>query len=174
MDVEAESDFVSFVEARSRSLFRTAMVLTGHHQQAEDLLQTVLAKAIRHWSRIRGSPEAYLRTAMYREQVSWWRRAAHTREVSTDRLADHAAPGDATSQVDLELALHTALRRLPPRYRTVLVLRYLEDLPDAEIAEVLGCRPATVRSLAARALSRLRATCPRLDDLVGSQVQGTR
>lgn len=165
MDAESERDFVSFVEARSYSLFRTAMALTGHRQQAEDLLQTVLTKAVRHWSRIQGRPEAYLRTAMYRQQVSWWRRAGHTREVSSDWLADRAASGDAIAQVDLSLALQEALRQIHPRYRAVLVMRYLEDMPYDEIAEILGCRPATVRSLAARALSRLRDICPRLDDL---------
>jgi RNA polymerase sigma-70 factor (sigma-E family) len=159
MNAETERDFVSFVEASSHRLFRTAMALTGHRQQAEDLLQTVLAKALRHWSRVRDHPEAYLRRAMYRQQVSWWRRAAHRREVSTDRLPDQATAGDLTAQVDLGLALQGALRRLAPRYRAVLVLRYLEDLPDREIAQILGCQPSTVRSQAFRALGQLRAIC---------------
>jgi RNA polymerase sigma factor (sigma-70 family) len=63
------------------------------------------------------------------------------------------------------MALHTVLRRLAPKYRAVLVLRYFEDLPDAEIAEILRCRPATVRSQANRALTRLRTLCPDLDTL---------
>jgi RNA polymerase sigma-70 factor (sigma-E family) len=163
MNAETERDFVSFVEARSHRLFRIAMALTGHRQQAEDLLQTVLAKAVRHWGRIQHHPEAYLRKAMYRQHVSWWRRGAHGREVSTDRLPERAAAGDATARVDLSLALRTALRRLAPRYRAVLVLRYLEDLSDQEIAEILGCKPSTVRSQTSRALDRLRAVCPDLD-----------
>lgn len=156
MSGEKEREFVSFVAARSHSLFRTAMALTGHRQQAEDLLQTVLAKAFRRWGSIKGNPEAYVRRALYRQQVSWWRRPARGREVSTAYVPDRAAAGDAVGQVDLGLALQDALRRLAPRYRAVLVLRYLEDLPDDEIARILGCGPSTVRSQAARALSVLR------------------
>lgn len=162
MNAETERDFVSFVEARSYRLFRIAMALTGHRQQAEDLLQTVLAKAVRHWDRIHDQPEAYLRKAMYRQHVSWWRRSARGREVSADRLPERAAAGDATARVDLSLALQAALRRLAPRYRAVLVLRYLEDMSDQEIAEVLGCKPSTVRSQISRALGRLRVLCPDL------------
>jgi RNA polymerase sigma-70 factor (sigma-E family) len=156
MSGEKEREFVSFVEARSHSLFRTAMALTGHRQQAEDLLQTVLAKAFRRWNSIEGNPESYVRKALYRQQVSWWRRRASGREVTSAYVPEQPAAGDAIGQVDLSLALQEALRRLAPKYRAVLVLRYLEDLPDAEIAAILGCRPSTVRSQATRALSLLR------------------
>lgn len=165
MDTEVERDFVTFVEARADSLLHAAIAITGHRQQAEDLLQTVLTKAVRHWGRIQGRPEAYLRKAMYYQQVSWWRQGAGSREICTDRLIDHATPHCEISQIDLGIALRGALRRLPPRHRAVLVLRYLDDLPDAEIAEILGCRPSTVRSLTARALGRLRALGLRIDDL---------
>ncbi|MFU8870421.1 SigE family RNA polymerase sigma factor [Micromonospora sp. SL4-19] len=165
MDVETERDFVSFVEARSHVLFRTALTLTGDRHQAEDLLQMVLAKALRRWKHIHGSPEAYLRKAMYRQQVSWWRRAGHGRELSTDRIPDNRAVPDPTARLDLHLALQDSLRRLAPKHRAVLVLRYLEDVPDNEIAQLLGCKPATVRSQIARALSRLRTLCPDLDSL---------
>lgn len=157
MSAEKEREFVSFVEARSHSLFRTAMALTGHRQQAEDLLQTVLAKAFRRWNSIEGNPESYVRRALYRQQVSWWRRPASRIEVSTAYVPDQAAARDPIGQVDLNLALQDALRRLAPKYRAVLVLRYLEDLPDAEIAQILGCRPSTVRSQATRALRLLRS-----------------
>jgi RNA polymerase sigma-70 factor (sigma-E family) len=170
MNADAERNFVSFVEARSHSLFRTAMALAGDRQHAEDLLQSVLAKAYRRWSRIEGRPEAYLRKAMYRQQVSWWRRAVHRREVTAAHPPDRAASGDPEARVDLGLALQAALRRLAPKYRAVLVLRYLEDLPDHEIARILDCKPSTVRSQAARALRQLRTICHDLDDLVLDEV----
>jgi len=164
MDTEARQDFTAFVATRSPALFRTAMALTGHRQQAEDLLQTVLAKAARHWPRIRhGQPEAYLRTALYRQYVSWWRRRGW-RETPSETLPEVPAP-DPTAGVDLTIVLAAALRRLAPGHRAVLVLRYLEDRPTDEIAEILGCAPATVRSQTNRALHRLRQLCPDLDAL---------
>ncbi|HEV7708437.1 MAG TPA: SigE family RNA polymerase sigma factor [Asanoa sp.] len=163
MDADLESEFSEFVAARSHALFRTALALTGHRQQAEDLLQTVLIKGARHWPRIRtGAPEAYLRTALYRQQTSWWRSLRRHRELSTDVLPEAAAANDPTHTVDLHLALRQALGRLAPKHRAVLVLRYFEDRPDAEIALILGCTESTVRSQAARALARLRQLAPEL------------
>jgi RNA polymerase sigma factor (sigma-70 family) len=82
--------------------------------------------------------------------------------VSTERLPEVAA-ADETATVDLNLALRQALAQLAPKHRAVLVLRYLEDRADSEIAQILGCTQSTVRSQAARALARLRDLCPRLD-----------
>ncbi|MEV4621024.1 SigE family RNA polymerase sigma factor [Asanoa sp. NPDC049573] len=163
MDADLEAEFSEFVAARSHALFRTALALTGHRQQAEDLLQTVLIKGARHWPRIRsGAPEAYLRTALYRQRTSWWRSLRRQRGVSSDVLPDTAAAGDPTRTVDLHLALREALGQLAPKHRAVLVLRYFEDRPDAQIAEILGCTESTVRSQAARALARLRQLAPEL------------
>ena len=169
MDAAEERDFVAFVEARSHALFRTALALTGHRQHAEDLLQTALAKAFRRWPQVRReSAEGYVRTTMYRQQVSWWRTLGHRREYATATIpepAAHPAGGDPTAPIDLRLALWAALAQLAPKYRAVLVLRYLEDLPDDEIALILQCKPATVRSQSARGLSRLRDLCPELGHL---------
>jgi len=163
MDADLEAEFSEFVGARSHALFRTALALTGHRQQAEDLLQTVLVKGARHWPRIRsGAPEAYLRTALYRQQTSWWRSLRRRAEVATGAVPETAVTGDATETVDLRLALRQALDRLAPKHRAVLVLRYFEDRPDAEIARILGCTESTVRSQAARALGRLRQLAPDL------------
>jgi RNA polymerase sigma-70 factor (sigma-E family) len=163
MNADLEREYSEFVEARSHALFRTALALTGHRQQAEDLLQTVLTRGVRHWARIRATaPEAYLRTALYREYTSWWRRLRRAREVSAEQVPE-VATADGTTAVDLRLALRAALARLAPKHRAVLVLRYFEDRPDSEIAEVLGCAESTVRSQAARALARLRDLCPKLD-----------
>jgi RNA polymerase sigma-70 factor (sigma-E family) len=163
MDRELERDFTAFVQVRSSSLFRTAMALTGHREQAQDLLQNALANAARHWHRVRdGHPEAYIRRSMYLQTVSWWRRRSHGREVVTDDVPERAVGPEATDSIELRLALAAALRRLGPRQRGVLVLRYLEDIPDEQIAEILGCRQSTVRSQIARALERLRQLCPEL------------
>ncbi|RKR88000.1 RNA polymerase sigma-70 factor (sigma-E family) [Micromonospora pisi] len=174
MNADLEREFSDFVEARTHALFRTALALSGHRQQAEDLLQTVLAKGARHWGRIRtGNPEAYLRTALYRQQTSWWRSLRQRREVSTEQVPEVRAPRDDTATVDLHLALRQALARLAPKHRAVLVLRYFEDRPDSEIAEILDCAESTVRSQAARALARLRGHCPELD-ILGTKEKAER
>ena len=163
MNRDLERDFTAFVETRTPTLFRTAMALTGDRQHAEDLLQTVLSRAFVRWRDIRdGQPEAYLRRAMYLQCVSRWRLRSYGRELTTDRLPDRGG-ADESARVDLRLSLQAALRRLAPKQRAVVVLRYLEDLPDAQIAEIVGCGPGTVRSQLARALERLRALCPELD-----------
>jgi RNA polymerase sigma-70 factor (sigma-E family) len=166
MDADLELEFSAFVEARAHTLFRSALALTGHREQAEDLLQTVLARGARHWTSIRDNyPEAYLRKALYREQVSWWRNHRRGREVSVEHLPELAVTADRTDRIDLGLVLRQALARLAPRHRAVLVLRYLEDRTDAEIAEILSCTESTVRSQAARALARLRKLCPEMETI---------
>jgi RNA polymerase sigma-70 factor (sigma-E family) len=159
MDAEAELEFREFVAARSGALFRSAFLLTGQREAAEDLLQGVLAKTARHWSGIRESPEAYVRRALHHEQISSWRRR---RLRTTGTMPDVAAPGDHAADTDLRLALAGALRTLTPRQRAVVVLRYVEDLSETEVASVLDVSVGTVRSTAFRALARLRASCPEL------------
>ena len=171
MDADTRADFITFVQSRSPALSRAAMALTGHRQQAEDLLQTVLAKGVLHWSRIRANnPEAYLRKALYRQQISWWRSRRRGREVSVEHLPDFAVVADATDRVDARMVIRQALGRLAPRHRAVLVLRYLEDRPDDQIAEILGCSESTVRSQVVRALARLRALCPELEPTLAEEV----
>jgi len=166
MDTEIRQDFATYLEARSGVLFRTAVAITGHRQEAEDLLQSALVRALRHWPRIQsGDPDAYLRRTMYRLHISWWRRPMHRRELPSAQVPDHPGGRDEPGRVDTGLALKAALRQVAPRSRAVLVLRFFEDLPDEEIAEMLGCRPSTVRSQIARALARLRVLCPDIDTL---------
>jgi RNA polymerase sigma-70 factor (sigma-E family) len=159
MDAEAEREFREFVAARSAALFRSAYLLTGQREAAEDLLQGVLAKVARRWSGIRENPEAYVRRALYHEQVAGWRRR---RFRTAPMVPDVAAPGDHAADTDLRLTLAAALRTLTPRQRAVVVLRYVEDLPEGEVAAVLDVAVGTVRSTAFRALARLRASCPEL------------
>ena len=115
-----EDDFHAFVVARTPALSRTAYLLTGDAHLAEDLVQTALFKAARHWRRIQGSPEAYVRRILYTQNVSWWRARRHLREAALEGYDDRpTAPVDH----DLRLSVEQALGRLTARQRTVLVLR---------------------------------------------------
>jgi RNA polymerase sigma-70 factor (sigma-E family) len=156
VDERARDAFAAFAAARSGALIRLAYVLTGDQHAAEDLLQTALAKAAARWGRIHSAPEAYVRQIMYREQVSSWRRRARRREMTMADLPDRAAEVPATSE-ETRLSLQAALRALPAGKRAVLVLRYLEDLPEAQVADILGCSVGTVRSQTHKAITQLRS-----------------
>src|SRR5262249_16519082 len=155
----AATSFEEFVQARSNSLMRTALLLTGQNRaEAEDLLQLAFERAYRHWSRVleSGEPERYIRKILANASIDRWRRLARRPEQAL--LTGDGDPGvpDHSAEVAGREFLLRALSSLPPRQRAVLVLRYFDDLPEAEIAEVLGCSLGTVKSQAARALSRLR------------------
>jgi RNA polymerase sigma-70 factor (sigma-E family) len=141
-----------FVEVRYAELLRTAYLLTGSPHAAEDLVQTCLLRAIGRWDRI-ADPLAYLRRAMINERVGRWRRLR--RELLRADPPDLAVP-DATVPVAERAAVLAALRGLPTRMRAVLVLRYWEDLSEAETADLLGCSVGTVKSQASRGLAKLR------------------
>ena len=121
-----------------------AYVLTANQHAAEDLLQTALTRAAARWGRIHGAPEAYVRQIMYREQISSWRRRARRRETTMADPPDQAVVADTGAEA--RVILQEALRALPAGKRAVLVLRYLEDLPEAQVASILGCSVGTVRS----------------------------
>lgn len=165
MDGEAQDSFRRFVENRSSALLRTAVLLSGGDRHAgEDLLQSALLKAAGRWHRIE-EPEAYVRQVLYRQQVSRWRLKWRRREVSVAEPPDVGARSDDSAAAELRLLIRGALARLTPRQRTVLVLRYFEDLPEAEVARILGCSVGTVRSTTHRSLARLRALAPELAGL---------
>jgi RNA polymerase sigma-70 factor (sigma-E family) len=168
VDDSAQQDFAEFVAARSKGLFRLAYVLTGDQHAAEDLLQTALVKTAAHWGRIHTAPEAYVRRTMYHEQVNWLRRRARRPETAM-AVVPEPATGDAAASVTARLALRDALLALPPRRRAVLVLRYLEDLPESQVAEILGCSVGTVRSQNHKAIAQLRLALPSLG-LTGTEV----
>ncbi|WP_341924928.1 SigE family RNA polymerase sigma factor [Nocardioides psychrotolerans] len=158
MPASDEQDFEEFVVARRAALLRTAYLLTGQVEDAEDLLQTALVKVVPHWRRIRDRPEPYVRQVLVRESVSRWRRR-RWREVTTDEVPESAArESGAEDREDLR----RALRALPPRQRAVVVLRYFEDLTEAQTAEALGIAVGTVKSQARDALARLRRDLPAL------------
>jgi RNA polymerase sigma-70 factor (sigma-E family) len=157
MDAVAEREFTQFVAARTVALMRVAYALTGNQHAAEDLLQTALAKAMVRWPHIRTDAEPYVKKILYHDYVSWWRRWRRHRETPTARPPEARTPGSHADDTHLRLLLREALHDLPPRQRAVLVLRYLEDMGTEEVAHILGCRPGTVASQAARGLMKLRA-----------------
>ncbi|MEV4412522.1 SigE family RNA polymerase sigma factor [Catellatospora sp. NPDC049609] len=148
------AEFDEYVMARSRHLLRTAYLLTGDHALAEDLLQTALAKSWSAWRRISGDPEPYVRKVLLNTYNSWWRRR-WTGERPTDTLPEQAGPAPQAA-VDDRDQVWRALSRLPRQQRMVLVLRYFEDLSEAEIAQTLGISAGSVKAHASRALASLR------------------
>ncbi|MEV0904920.1 SigE family RNA polymerase sigma factor [Streptomyces hokutonensis] len=162
MNAEGLESFRDFVDSRSSALLKTAVLLCGGDRHAgEDLLQNALVKVAGRWQRI-DEPEAYVRRILYRQQVSRWRLKWRRREVSVAEPPEAAAAPDAASAAELRLVMREALSRLTARQRTVLVLRYFEDLPEADVARLLGCSVGTVRSTTHRSLARLRVLAPEL------------
>ncbi len=160
-------DFETFVAARAAALSRTAYLLTGNHHDAEDLVQATLFKAARAWHRIDGEPEPYVRRIMYNENVSRWRRRRVT-EVTTPIVPERPT-ADASLDLDLDLdtkvALRIALQSLTPRQRTMVVLRFFEDLTEQRTAALMGVSVSTVKSETRRALARLGQLVPDLEPL---------
>lgn len=164
MDEATEARFGEFVAARGTALYRVAYLLTGNHQDAEDLVQLALARLAARWTRLSdpSRAEAYVRRTIYHHQVSRWRLRSWRREAATDVLPETPSSDDPIGQVDLRLRLRSALAQLPRGQRAVVVLRYFEDLPEREVAALLDVSVGTVRSQTYRALARLRVLCPDL------------
>jgi RNA polymerase sigma-70 factor (sigma-E family) len=148
-------DYDGFVLAASPRLLRSAYLLTHDWAAAEDLLQASLVKAWFAWNRMRDNPEPYVRRVMYHTYVSWWRRRSFGEHPSSE-LPEDPQPDNAQAEVDSRDVVWRALGRLSRGQRAVLVLRYFEDLSEAEIAEVLNISIGTVKSQAAKGLARLR------------------
>ena len=148
--------FRDYVTARSRSLLRTAYLLTGNRADAEDLVQAALAKTYLAWDRIedRGALDGYVRRAMVNTHISWWRRR-RLDEYPTDEVPDQAV-ADQTGSSDLADTLRRAVDRLPQRMRAAVMLRYFEDMTEAEVAAALGVSLGTVKSTVSRAVAKLR------------------
>ncbi|MBA3293556.1 MAG: SigE family RNA polymerase sigma factor [Geodermatophilaceae bacterium] len=153
--IQHDDEFRDFVVISTPALFRTAFMLTGDRGHAEDLVQTALMKTSRRWTQIenREARYAYVRRVMVNTQTSWFRR----RRV-IENFVDVVPESDA--QVDdfqaMEGRTLPALAQLPERMRAVLVLRFYEDLGEAETARLLGCSVGTVKSQTSRGLARLR------------------
>ncbi|MEU4777572.1 SigE family RNA polymerase sigma factor [Micromonospora sp. NPDC023633] len=152
--------YEEFADLRLAALLRYAVMLTGDPHQAQDLVQDTMVRVQLNWRRVAraDSPERYVRRMLTNQYVDWrrgsWMRRVLLRAEPDDAVpvpADHAQHAVERDQV------WSWLSRLPRRQRATLVLRYYEDLPDAEIADILGCAVGTVRSSISRALATLRA-----------------
>lgn len=155
-----DREFTEYLAARQPGLLRTAYLLTGDRHQAEDVLQTSLAKLYLAWDKVhdRGAVDAYVRRIMVNENNSLWRRAWKRREYATEVLPEGRhddAYDDGTND-----ELWRVVQSLPPRARSVVVLRYYEQMTEAEVADALGISIGTVKSQCSRALSALRERVP--------------
>ncbi|SFB87022.1 SigE family RNA polymerase sigma factor [Streptomyces aidingensis] len=157
MHADVEEEFRAFVRSRWPRLVSTAYLLTGDLHHAEDVAQTALTKAYRSWNRVRRSdnPDAYVRRILVTSHKDRFRKR-RVAERLTDALPDVADGRDPLSASEQRQELMAALATLSSRQRTVVVLRYWEDIPEAEVAQALGCSVGTVKSQASRALARLR------------------
>ncbi|GAA1999516.1 SigE family RNA polymerase sigma factor [Catenulispora subtropica] len=171
-----EQQFWEFVTARRQQLVRTAYLLTGDHGHAEDFVQDALIRAHRNWRRIERNdqPEAYVRRIVVNLANSWWRRALRHRTHPAGRLPEQPVDRDEHAAVDRNDALWRALRQLPSGMRTVIVLRYYEELSEAETAAVLGRSLGTVKSQASRGLARMRELLGDPSMSAAGAVSGTR
>jgi RNA polymerase sigma-70 factor (sigma-E family) len=155
--VSERAQFDQFAASRWPALVRLAYGLTGDRWLAEDLAQTALASAYAAWWRVRRAddPDAYVRRILINASNSRFRRRRPAEQPQP--MADFGEPvPDHATIVGERSALVAALAELPPRQRAVIVLRFWEDLTDAQAAAILGCSASTVRSQAARALAKLR------------------
>jgi RNA polymerase sigma-70 factor (sigma-E family) len=167
-------DFDDWVTQRGAALLRFAYLVTRDRSRAEEAVQDALMAAYSHWSRICRvqDPDAYVRRSIVNADISRWRRFFRRETPTSDtgtsaaapdhRASDHwtqhrAAPDHAVAQAEHD-AVWALCATLPPKQRAAVVLRYYEDLPDADIAVILDCSPATVRSQIHRALATLRTT----------------
>jgi RNA polymerase sigma-70 factor (sigma-E family) len=151
-----EMSFSEFMHARWSSLFRTAYLLAGSRPEAEDLLQEALAKTCVRWRRIRDktAADAYVRRIMVHDAGRGWRH--RRRERPRDELPDAGHDGGINRR-EADLDLWAQIQALPPRMRVVLVLRYYEDLTEADTAREMGCSLGAVKSQTHHAIKRLRA-----------------
>ena len=160
-----DDEFTAYLHARQPSLLRTAYLLTGDRNHAEDILQTSLAKLYLAWDKVRDrdSVDAYVRRIMVNENNSMWRRGWKKREFATESEV-LIAKGDREVRDDYDEGTNDALwqvvQSLPPKARAVVVLRYYEQLSEAETADVLGISVGTVKSQCSRALAALRDRVP--------------
>jgi RNA polymerase sigma-70 factor (sigma-E family) len=152
-----EERFTAFVTAHSATLFRTAYLMTGDYQRAEDLVQTTLVRVYQRWPRVdeMDRPVAYARRILVNQSASWWRRRS-SHELPMLRRDEPSWSGRVDDVAEHDRVWRAVLS-LPPRQRAVTVLRYYEDLSEAEIAATLQMAPGTVKSHSHAAARRLAA-----------------
>ncbi len=170
-----DEGFREFVRTRLARLGRVAYLLTGDHHAAEDLLQNALVRAGVRWRQVAAArdPDAYVRRILYHEHVSSWRRRDRAAEQLRPDPPDRPSGRDEADDAVRRMLLRQALRRLTPKQRAVIVLRFFEDLPEADIADAMSCSVGTVKSQLHHALARLRALAPELADLIQEPTEVT-
>jgi len=149
-----DEEFTELVHAVWPGLYRTAYLMLGEHQLAEDLVQTALAKTYASWRRVEdaAAAPAYARVVLANTAASWFRRRGWRNERPTEVLPEPPSDTDLSTRP----AVVDALRSLAPRQRAVVVLRYYDDLSVREVAQALGITEGTVKSQTSDALGRLR------------------
>jgi RNA polymerase sigma-70 factor (sigma-E family) len=153
------SGFAEFAQARAGALHRAAYLMVGDSQLAQDLVQEALTKTYVAWPRLRDprNAEAYCRKAITTTAISWFRRKSWDNERPTEYLPEHPVAGTTQEQSVADRdAVWRALRQLPPRQRAALVLRFYEDLTEAQTAAAMGCAVGTVKSQVSAGLKKLR------------------
>jgi len=148
-----EAAFTAFVRDRGAALSRTAYFLAGDPHLAEDLLQTALADTYVRWASV-ADPSAYTRRALVSENAAWWRRRSAS-EVPVHSTPDSVGPDDTAAVADRAPVVE-ALRHLPARQRAALVLRFYDDLSEADTAKAMGCTVGSVKRHTSRGLEKLR------------------
>jgi RNA polymerase sigma-70 factor (sigma-E family) len=177
MAPDLEESFDTFVRARGEHFLRVAVLLTGAPAEAEDLLQASLVRLYRAWPRLSGqetAPDAYLRKILVNTRRSWWgtkwRRESPVADVpDRPHPASQADPADEYATGAL---VRSALAGLPRQQRAVLVLRYIEDLPAASVAELLGISVGSVKTHAHRGLRALRESLGELGPVAIKETAG--
>ena len=151
-----DEEFDQFVTSAWPRLRQAAFALTGQPADAEDLLQGVLVRAYARWPRVRrDDPVAYVRRALVNAYIDTWRRRQRIQVDPVDEVPDGAAI-DRSDDADARVDLRTRLATLSPRERSMVVMRYYLDLPELEVAKLLGCSTGTVKSTCSRAMGKLR------------------
>jgi RNA polymerase sigma-70 factor (sigma-E family) len=164
-----DQEFEAWVHARAPSLARSALLVSGDVQLAEDLVQETLVRVAQRWSRLvrRGDPDAYAHRVLHNVAIdAWRRRQRRPQEVGSLAIPLEGREASLGERPDIgaerRILMAQALARLTPKQRAVLVLRYYDDLTEVQTAAVLGCSPNTVKSQARQALARLRELAPDL------------
>jgi RNA polymerase sigma-70 factor (sigma-E family) len=172
VDRDVATALEEYVRVRGQRLVRTAYLLTGDREVAEDLVQNVLASALVSWRRLRSvnDMDAYMYTALIHARSRWWSRR-WIREIPSDELPDSPA-SDLTARFDSHADLLAVLKQIPTRQRQALVLRYFNDLTEAQTAQILDCSVGTVKSQTARGLEKLRAALGVDPDVIESRRAG--
>jgi RNA polymerase sigma-70 factor (sigma-E family) len=165
---QRDDEFTDFVAEHGARLLRTACLVTGDRHLGEDLAQTSLAKAFGSWAKVRraDNPAAYVRRLMINSHLSWLRRLTNT-ERTLETFPDVASGDPQTAHAEGD-ELRRALLTLSPRVRTAVVLRYVDDLSEADTAALMGCSRSTVNNHVTRGLAALRSHLAPAGDLTST------